>query len=63
MKLDELAFAISVLALIVAVLVFVLAKPAACNWCVPTICGTDAECLDGCHCAIPWGKATGECSG
>jgi hypothetical protein len=39
------------------------ARPADCNWCVPTICGTSAECLEGCHCAKPWGETVGRCSG
>jgi hypothetical protein len=51
-------------------IVAVLMMPAAlapstawCEWCVPTFCGTSAECPGNCVCAIPWGQVTGECVG
>lgn len=34
-----------------------------CYDCVATFCGSSAECLDGCFCAIPMGEATGYCVG
>lgn len=42
---------------------FIAARPAQCDWCVATFCGSSAECPGDCVCAIPWGEVTGECSG
>lgn len=39
------------------------APPARCSNCIPTFCGTTADCLTGCVCAIPIGEATGFCMG
>jgi len=39
------------------------AQPANCAWCVPTFCGFSSDCPPNCHCAIPWGRVTGRCSG
>ena len=39
------------------------APPAKCNWCLSTFCANSADCPRGCHCSIPFGAATGECSG
>jgi hypothetical protein len=39
-------------------------KPAECQGgCLPTFCGSSAECPGPCICAIPMGKATGSCMG
>ena len=38
-----------------------LAEPAECRGCVRTFCGFDADCPRGCHCFIPWNRATGHC--
>lgn len=39
------------------------ARDAKCSWCIATFCGSSAECPGGCVCAIPWGQATGHCTG
>ena len=40
-----------------------LGQPAKCQHCVPTFCGTTAECPGDCVCAIPNDRATGTCMG
>lgn len=31
--------------------------------CLPTFCGTSGQCPGDCVCAIPFGEATGHCTG
>jgi len=56
---------IVLLALVILTLTFVVltARSASCNWCVATFCGSSSECPGNCVCAIPWGSATGHCTG
>lgn len=52
---------LSILALALAVFAFTAKPSCAGGDCTRTFCGTSAECVGGCVCVVPIGRATGYC--